>query len=121
MTTTRLCTTLVCIANWSNSYGVSRKLGTFQISLAARNTGSALPTAIGTSLAKPDLNTVCFSGDGGLLMHLPEFNVIAQEGLPVKVVVFVDGGWGTIRVFQRNKDYPILGGGLPSARLARNR
>jgi acetolactate synthase I/II/III large subunit len=88
---------------------VAKSPGTFHTSLAARNMGSALPMAIGASLAKPDLNTVCFIGDGGLLIHLPELNVIAQENLPITMVVFVDGGWGTIRVFQRNKDYELEG------------
>ncbi|MBS13551.1 MAG: hypothetical protein CME19_18375 [Gemmatimonadetes bacterium] len=88
---------------------VSRRPETFHISLAARNMGSALPMAIGASLARPDRNTVCFIGDGGLLMHMPELNVVAQEGLPLTIVLFVDGGWGTIRVFQRKKYYEIEG------------
>jgi len=54
---------------------------------AAGSLGWAFPAAIGASLAAPDRNVVCVSGDGGIGYHLMELETARRLGAPVKIVV----------------------------------
>jgi len=58
--------------------------------------GTALPMAIGMTVARrrPALIVV---GDGGLQMSLAELATIAEQRLPVSLVVLVDGAYGMLR------------------------
>jgi acetolactate synthase-1/2/3 large subunit len=58
--------------------------------------GSALPYAAGIS-AGTGRNVVALMGDGGFAMAVPELASIAEQGLPVSIVVFVDGAFGLLR------------------------
>jgi acetolactate synthase-1/2/3 large subunit len=58
--------------------------------------GTALPMAIGVSLAR---NEACLAvvGDGGLQMSLAELATLAELRAPVVVMVGVDGAYGMLR------------------------
>jgi acetolactate synthase-1/2/3 large subunit len=58
--------------------------------------GFAMPAALGAAVgvANP---VVSFSGDGGILFALGELAVLAQERIPLTVVIFDDGGYGVLR------------------------
>lgn len=49
--------------------------------------GCALPFAIGASIAKNYGTVFCVTGDGGLQMNIQEFETVAREKLPVKIIV----------------------------------
>jgi pyruvate dehydrogenase (quinone)/pyruvate oxidase len=70
---------------------------------------AALPYAIGAQAAFPDREVVAFTGDGSLTMMLGELVTLAQERLPVKVVVVKNGTLGLIKweqqIFLGNPEY----------------
>ena len=57
--------------------------------------GWAFPAGIGAAAA--GLPSVAFVGDGGMLFALGELATVAQEQLPLTVVVVDDGGYGMLR------------------------
>ena len=59
--------------------------------------GQAVGMSIGASVARADEPTMVMVGDGGLIPQLGELATLAQEDLPVTVVVFDDGGYGVLR------------------------
>jgi acetolactate synthase I/II/III large subunit len=73
---------------WINSGG----LGTM---------GFGLPAAIGAALALPGRPVVCFTGDGSLLMNIQELATLAEERLPVKVVLLDNAHLGLVRQQQQ--------------------
>lgn len=72
-----------------------RYLGTLSGSM-----GFGVPGAIGAQLARPDARTVALCGDGGFLMTGMELATLGRLGLPVTVVVFRNGVWGSIALHQ---------------------
>jgi len=59
--------------------------------------GFGLPAAIGMALAQPERKSVCFSGDGSLMMNIQELATAAEEGLDVKIVLLNNGHLGLVR------------------------
>ena len=59
--------------------------------------GQAVGMSIGAAIARPTEPTMVMVGDGGLAPQLGELATLAQESLPVTVVVFDDGGYGVLR------------------------
>jgi acetolactate synthase-1/2/3 large subunit len=62
--------------------------------------GFGLPAAMGAKLGIPDREVVLFVGDGGLQMTIQELGTIAQEKLPVKIVVLNNRFLGMVRQWQ---------------------
>ncbi len=62
--------------------------------------GSALPMAIGVSLAKPDKSIVVITGDGGFQLNTQELQTIFHHKLPIKIILLNNGCYGMIRQFQ---------------------
>lgn len=81
--------------------------------------GFALPSAMGASLALDGAPTLCLIGDGGLAMCLGELGVLARLGLPVTVVVLVDGAIDLIRSAQIRNRRPVLGTEFPPPDFSR--
>jgi acetolactate synthase-1/2/3 large subunit len=75
----------------SRSFVTSGGLGTM---------GFGLPAAIGAQLGKPDRTVVTFIGDGGFQMTLQELGTIAQENIPVKIVILNNHFLGMVRQWQ---------------------
>lgn len=65
--------------------------------------GFALPAAIGAQLALPNRKVVCFTGDGGFLMHVQELETCSRLNLPVIIVVFSDNALCLIKVKQQER------------------
>ncbi len=59
--------------------------------------GFGLPAAIGAALAKPEVKTVCFSGDGSFLMNLQELATAVETGLNIKTIILDNGSLGLVR------------------------
>lgn len=62
--------------------------------------GFGLPAAIAACLADPTRPTIAVIGDGGLAMSGLEIATAAAHGLPLPILVFVDGFLNQIRLHQ---------------------
>ncbi len=63
--------------------------------------GFGFPASIGAVLAQPQ-PVVAVCGDGGFLFACGELAVLAQERLPLTVLIVDDGGYGMLRFDQRH-------------------
>jgi acetolactate synthase-1/2/3 large subunit len=59
--------------------------------------GFGMPAAIGASLAFPNRQVICFSGDGSLLMNIQELATAAEERVNIKVVLMNNSHLGLVR------------------------
>jgi acetolactate synthase I/II/III large subunit len=66
--------------------------------------GYDLPAAVGAAFARRAQGgrVICLAGDGSIQMNLQELQTIAQHRLPVKVFVFDNEGYASIRQTQDN-------------------
>ena len=62
--------------------------------------GWGLPAAIGASFAKNKKDVICLSGDGGLQMNIQELATVMHHKLPIKIFIFNNGGYLTIKQTQ---------------------
>ncbi len=68
-----------------------------------RGTGSmglAIPSSIGACLASGLKRTVCLEGDGGFQFNTQELETIKRLKLPIKIFVFNNQGYASIRASQ---------------------
>ena len=72
---------------WINSGG----LGTM---------GFAVPAAIGAKVGMPDELVVAIDGDGSFQMTCQEMVTASVEGVPIKVLLINNGGYGMVRQWQ---------------------
>ncbi len=59
--------------------------------------GFGLPAAIGAALAAPGRRVACVTGDGSILMNIQELATLAEENLPVAVLIFNNTHLGLVR------------------------
>lgn len=93
---------------WAAQYYPVLKPRTFLTSGSLGTMGFGLPAAIGSSFAFPKKRIVCFSGDGSIMMNIQELATLAENNLPVTVIVFVNGTLGMVYQQQKylfNKNY----------------
>jgi acetolactate synthase-1/2/3 large subunit len=64
--------------------------------------GYGLAGAIGASLAHQGTRTMLFEGDGGFAQNLQELATVAVNNLPIKIFIFANNGYGSIRMTQKN-------------------
>jgi len=64
--------------------------------------GFGLPGAIGASLASDNGRVICINGDGSMMMNLQEMQTIVQLNLPIKLFVYINDGYLTIKHTQSN-------------------
>ena len=76
----------------------------FVLSGAQADMGFALPASIGVYLADPSKNVLVFTGDGSFNSNIQEMATIRQLNLPVKIFVWNNNGYLSIRNTQ-NKFY----------------
>ena len=98
---------VVIIDSGSSSYVVSQSISIQkgQRYLASGGLGAmgyALPAALGASVARGNKRVICITGDGSLHMNLQELQTIAHEKLPVKLFVFNNHGYASIKTTQHN-------------------
>ena len=81
------------------------------------NAGSAsmgydVPAGVGAAIALARMGNprrvICIAGDGSLQMNIQELQTIVHADLPVKIIVYNNGGYLSIRTTQRN----FFGGNL---------
>ncbi len=98
---------VVVIDSGSSSYVVSQaiEIKAGQRYLASGGLGAmgyAVPAALGASVALGDGQVVAITGDGSLHMNVQELQTIAHENLPVKIFVFNNHGYASIKTTQHN-------------------
>ncbi|MBD5633261.1 MAG: thiamine pyrophosphate-binding protein, partial [Candidatus Eremiobacteraeota bacterium] len=64
--------------------------------------GIGLAGAIGTALAHPNRRTLVVEGDGGFIQNLQELATVAVNRLNVKIFIFANDGYASIRSSQKN-------------------
>ena len=69
---------------------------------ALASMGYGLSGAIGAALANPGRRTLLVEGDGGFSQNLQELATVAVNDLPLKVFIFANDGYASIRMTQRN-------------------
>lgn len=79
--------------------------------------GYGLPAMIGASQAFGNKPFVGIEGDGSLMMNVQELQTIASLKLPVRLFVFNNGGYASIRNTQRNYFQGRYVGTGPEAKL----
>ncbi len=99
---------------WPQRYRVFQRHGT-QLGPQSGAMGYAIPAAIGAKSLNPKCPVVAFTGDGDFLMTGQEIATAVQYNLPIVVLVFNNGMFGTIRAHQERM-YP----GCPSGTYLRN-
>lgn len=64
--------------------------------------GYGLSGAIGAALQDTKVNTFLFEGDGGFAQNLQELGTVAATKANLKMFIFDNGGYASIRMTQRN-------------------
>jgi acetolactate synthase-1/2/3 large subunit len=65
--------------------------------------GIGVPGGVAAKLAEPGRRVVVAAGDGGFLMTMAELETARRMGTPFVTVVWVDGGFGSIRWRQERR------------------
>lgn len=63
--------------------------------------GFGLPACMGAQIGAPDRTVVAVIGDGGFQMTIQELGTIAQNNLPVKIIVLNNNFLGMVRQWQQ--------------------
>jgi acetolactate synthase-1/2/3 large subunit len=63
--------------------------------------GWDIPTAIGASYAT-NKRVLCITGDGGVMLNIQELVGVGSEKLPIKLFIFNNDGYGSIKATQDN-------------------
>lgn len=93
---------------WAAQYYPITRPRSFLTSGSLGTMGFGLPAAIGSALANPQKRTICFSGDGSIMMNIQELATLRELNLPVTVIVFQNGTLGMVYQQQKylfNKNY----------------
>lgn len=69
---------------------------------ALASMGYGLSGAIGAAIANPDRRTILVEGDGGFAQNLQEIGTAAINKLNLKIFIFDDSGYASIRMTQRS-------------------
>lgn len=91
-------------ANWLRPRGLQRIMGSFNNAAV----GVALGMANGIQALDKDRQVIVMCGDGGFAMLMQEFITSVQHGLPVKVFVFNNSGWGLVHLEMEEAALPVF-------------
>jgi acetolactate synthase-1/2/3 large subunit len=69
---------------------------------ALASMGYGLSGAIGASFANPDSKVILVEGDGGFSQNLQELGTVSINKLPIKIFIYSNGGYASIRMTQAN-------------------
>ena len=62
--------------------------------------GWGLPAAIGSYYADNNKQIICITGEGGLMMNIQELATIMHHQIPIKIFIYNNGGYQTIKETQ---------------------
>jgi pyruvate dehydrogenase (quinone) len=107
-------TVTVWAARYLAMNGKRRLLG----SLAHGSMANAMPQAIGAQAAFPGRQVISLSGDGGFSMLMGDFLTLAQQKLPVKVVIYNNGSLGFVALEMKGGGFLEFGTDLANPDFA---
>jgi acetolactate synthase-1/2/3 large subunit len=64
--------------------------------------GYGLAGAIGSAVANPEKKVILFEGDGGFVQNLQEIGTVANRNLNLKMFIYDNGGYASIRISQKS-------------------
>ena len=85
---------------WAAQFLFFNQTNTFVSSGGQGAMGFELPAAMGVQAGKPGTPVWSIAGDGGFQMTLQELATVANENLPVKIVLINNGYLGMVRQWQ---------------------
>jgi acetolactate synthase-1/2/3 large subunit len=85
---------------WASQFWGFSRPGTWINSGGLGTMGFAVPAAIGAKAARPDELVFALDGDGCFQMTFQELITAATEEIPIKTVVFNNGGYGMVKQWQ---------------------
>ncbi len=83
---------------WAAQRHLAQKSKKFLASGGLGTMGFSLPAAMGASFS--GFETWSISGDGGIQMNIQELGTIAQDQIPVKIIILNNGFLGMVRQWQ---------------------
>ncbi len=86
---------------WTAQFYPIAKSRTFATSGGLGTMGFGLPAAVGAQIARPNDLVVLVTGDGSFQMCIQELATIAQNKLPIKIVLLNNGVLGMVRQLQK--------------------
>jgi thiamine pyrophosphate-dependent acetolactate synthase large subunit-like protein len=92
--------------NWLRPRGRQQIIGSYNNAAV----GVALGMANGAQALDRHRQVIVLCGDGGFAMLMQEFFTSVQHGLPVKVFVFNNGGWGLVHLEMEEAGLPVFSG-----------
>lgn len=95
-------------ANWLRPRGRQAITGSFNNAAV----GTALGIANGVQALDPSRQVIVMCGDGGFGMLMQEFATSVQHGLPLKVFVFNNAGWGLVHLEMEEAAMPAFKKGV---------
>ena len=90
--------------NWLRPRGLQQVTGSYNNAAV----GTALGMANGVQALDPARQVIVMCGDGGFGMLMQEFATSVQHGLPVKVFVFNNRGWGLVHLEMEEAGLPAF-------------
>jgi acetolactate synthase-1/2/3 large subunit len=105
---------IVCVDSTQPGYAANHALdvehpGSWLMPIGYGSLGTALPMAIGASLAAPGRPVLALAGDGGVVFTIQELATARDLGLALPLVVWDNGGYGEIRDAMDAGSVPVLG------------
>ncbi len=101
--------------NWIRPRGTQRVTGSCNNAAV----GTGLGMANGIAALDRSRQVVLHVGDGGMTMLMGEFMTSVEHRLPVKAVVYDNGGWGLVHFEMEGAGYPAAKGtGFPNPDFA---
>ena len=94
-------------ANWLRPRRRQQITGSFNNAAV----GVALGMANGIQALDTARQVIVMCGDGGFAMLMQEFITSAQHGLPIKVFVFNNSGWGLVHLEMEEAGLPVFSAG----------
>ena len=86
---------------WAAQYAKRSIPRTFLSSGGLGTMGYGLPAAMGAAIGCPDKEVWLVSGDGSIMMNCQELATLAEQQLPVKIIILNNRGLGMVRQWQR--------------------
>ena len=86
---------------WVAQYYPIKNTRNFATSGGLGTMGYGLPAAVGAQIARPNDLVVLFTGDGSFQMNIQELATIAQNNLPIKIILMNNGVLGMVRQWQK--------------------
>lgn len=98
-------------------YGIEKDNQRLFGNVSCGSMGWDLPAAIGTAIANKKNQVICLTGDGSIQMNLQELQTVVRYNIPLKIMIYSNGGYMGIVRTQNNFFNGRLTGCTPESGL----